>query len=112
VLLSGAAGYDREQYVAHRQADFAAKVAQWPSEPQHRFTRDRATYWRAIPGADLFYVPKEKISNLNVRHVTSPEDVPKATQERLVERKITGYAIVEQPPQATQESGEGTTISP
>jgi hypothetical protein len=112
VLLSGASRYDRVQYAAHQQVDFAAKVAKWPSEPEHRFTRDRATYWRAIPGADLFYIPREKISNVNVRHVTSPEDVPKAAQERLVERKITGYAIVEQPSQATSEPGESATAIP
>jgi hypothetical protein len=112
LLLSGATRYGREQYLAHRQVDFTAEVANWPNEPQHRFTRDRATYWRPIPGADLFYIPREKISNINVRHVTSPEDVPKAAQERLVERKITGYAITEQPPQATQASGEsGAPIS-
>jgi hypothetical protein len=112
LLLSGATRYGREQYIAHRQVDFTAEVANWPDEPLHRFTRDRPTYWRPIPGADLFYIPREKISNINMRHVTSPEDVPKAAQERLVERKITGYAITEQPPQATQASGEaGAPIS-
>ena len=104
VLLSGAARYDKAQYSAHRQVDLEATVAQWPEQPTHTFTRDRATYWRSIPGADLFYIPREKISNINVRHVTP--NIPKATEERLLDRKITGYAIVEQPPQVTASTGE------
>jgi hypothetical protein len=104
VLLSGAFRYDKAQYGAHRQVDLEATVAKWPAEPTHRFTRDRATYWRLIPGADLFYIPRERISNINVRHVTP--DIPKATEERLLDRKITGYAIVEQSPPMTTGSGE------
>ena len=99
VLLSKAARYDRDQYTAHQKADFEATVAKWPEKPAHKFARDRETYWRFIPGADLFYIPRERIANVNVRHVTPPADVPKATEERLVDRKITGYAIAEQPPQ-------------
>jgi hypothetical protein len=106
VLLSKAARYDREQYTAHQKADFEATVSQWPANPAHKFTRTRETYWRLIPGADLFYIPGERIANVNVRHVTPPEDVPKATEERLVDRNITGYAIVEKPPQMTSGSGE------
>jgi hypothetical protein len=104
VLLSGAARYDKAQYSAHRQVDLEATVAKWPEHPKHRFTRDRATYWRLIPGADLFYIPRERISNINVRHETT--DIPKATEERLLNRKITGYVISEQPPQMTTGSGE------
>ncbi len=99
VLLSKAARYDRDQYTAHKKADFEATVAKWPEKPAHKFARDSVTYWRFIPGADLFYIPRERIANVNVRHVTPSADIPKATEERLVERKITGYAIAEQPPQ-------------
>jgi hypothetical protein len=95
VLLSAAARYDKAQYSAHQQVDLEATVESWPHKPTHKFTRDRATYWRLIPGADLFYIPREKISNINVRHMTP--DIPKATEERLLSRKIKGYAIAEQP---------------
>lgn len=97
LLLSNAARYDRIQYEAHKPADFEAKVKNWPAEPAHKFTRDRARYWRLIPGADLFYIPRERIANVNVRHVTAPADVPKATEERLINRNIVGFAITEQP---------------
>jgi hypothetical protein len=96
VLLNGAARYDREQYSAHRQADLEAEIAKGPYEPERKITREKSTYWRLIPGADLFYIPRERIANINVRHVSS--DIPKATEERLADRKITGFVISEQPP--------------
>lgn len=104
LLLSKAARYDRVQYSAHQQVDLDAIVARWPEAPTHKFTRDRDTYWRFIPGADLFYVPRERIANINVRHITPSADVPKATEERLVNRKITGYVIAEQPAQSSSSS--------
>lgn len=107
VLLSNAARYDRDQYGAHRKADLEATIANWPVEPGHKFTRDRSTYWRIIPGAHIFYIPREGIANINVRHEVS--DVPKATEERLAQRKITGYVISEQqtatPPSQEKPSG-------
>lgn len=107
LLLSHAARYDRTQYAAHKQVDLDAAVANWPKKPAHSFTQERATYWRLIPGADLFYIPRERIANINVRHVISDSDIPKATQERLADRKILGYAITEQPTQ----SATSTTTS-
>jgi hypothetical protein len=122
VLLSHAARYDRTQYAAHKQADLEAAIANrkgllqhlgvfaskflFPAnEPRHTFTRDRSTYWRLIPGADLFYIPRERIANINVRHVISDSDIPKATQQRLADRKITGYAISEEPAQSAAGAG-------
>jgi hypothetical protein len=110
VLLKKAARYDRIQYSAHQQADFNAVVQKWPEIPSHKFTRESPTYWRSIPGADLFYIPRERIANLNVRHVTPREEIAKATQERLEDRKITGYAIAEQPQQLTAAVGKVTAV--
>jgi hypothetical protein len=99
VLLNGAARYDREQYSAHRKADLEAAIREWPLEPERKITRHRSTYWRRIPGADLFYIPRERIANINVRHVIS--DIPKATEERLADRNIKGFVISEPPPPAS-----------
>jgi hypothetical protein len=104
VLLSGAARYDREQYSAHRKADLEATIALWPKTPKHFFTASRKEYWRPIPGADLFYIPRERIANINVRHV--PDDASKAAEERLSRRNITGYAITKAPRQTTSATAE------
>jgi len=98
VLLTSAARYDREQYSAHRKADLEALIAKWPSTPEHKMTQERSTYWRLIPGANLFYVPRERIANINVRHVISDIAAAKATEERLADRNITGFVISEPPP--------------
>jgi hypothetical protein len=106
LLLSKASRYDRIQYTAHQQADFEATKSSWPNQPAHKFTRDRDTYWRLIPGANLFYIPKDRIANINVRHLTPPAEVPKATEARLLRRKITGYAILEQLSQPVSGTGD------
>jgi len=117
VLLSGASRFDRDQYAAHRKADFEAIVKLFPQNPDHLFTLNRPEYWKFIPGADLFYIPRERVSNINVRHVLPDPDVPKAAEDRLIRRKITGYIIetpttratdiVEtKPTESTGESGD------
>ena len=93
VLLSGAARFDRDQYAAHRKADFEAIVKLFPQKPDHLFTLNRPEYWKFIPGADVFYIPRERVSNINVRHVLPDPDVPKAAEDRLISRNITGYII-------------------
>lgn len=106
VLLSRAARYDRDQYSAHQKIDLDSIVARWPEDPARRLVRDTTSYWKRIPGADLFYIPRERISNINVRHVPSPAEIGKATEERLASRKITGFAITAQPGQVTAVVGE------
>jgi hypothetical protein len=93
ILLSRARRFDRDAYLAHRNADLEAAKASGASSIEHRFAKDKEEYWSTIPGADLFYVPKEKISNLNVRHVTPA--VEAAAKARLEDRGIKEVTIEE-----------------
>src|SRR5579864_270496 len=75
IVLNGAFRFDRDEYRDHKKADLDYAVKQQDNVVTTRFTKERTEYWRAIPGAIAFYIPKEKISNINVRHVTEPADV-------------------------------------
>jgi hypothetical protein len=94
ILLSHARRFDREGYLSHKQADLQMAMEKKSAGPAAGgFTKTASEYWEEIPGADLFYIPKERISNINVRHVRPPEQVPAAAQKRLADRKITDLVI-------------------
>lgn len=94
ILLGHAYRFNRDEYLDHKRADLQAASKNNSTEPPVKpFTKESESYWKEIPGADLFYIPKERISNINVRHVTV--DVPSAVGARLVDRKITDLVISE-----------------
>ena len=103
ILLSQALKFEGDELAEDRHADLEVRVSclSAPSNPstetaEHKkFTRQRSEYWRLIDGADLFYLPKERISNLNVRHVAP--SIPKAAAARLQERGLR-VGISEEPP--------------
>jgi hypothetical protein len=103
VLLEEPYRFDRDQYIDHKKADVDALIAAKPKEPAHYVTRARESYWRPILGGDdlskdnFFYIPKETISNLNVRH-QAPK-VPQATESRLVQKGIKEFTISDEPPE-------------
>jgi hypothetical protein len=94
ILLSQASRFDREDYLEHKKADLqAALEKKHPVTPELGFTGNPKNYWHQIPGADLFYIPKERIANINVRHVTPESEIPQAASIRLADRKITDLRI-------------------
>jgi hypothetical protein len=99
IVLNHTYRFEREEYTLHQTADFDAYVSSGASgEIVHKFTRDKKSYWKQIPTAGAFYIPKERISNINIRHViTEPNVAPQAATRRLVARGITGFEIQEAP---------------
>jgi hypothetical protein len=92
VLLSKAERFERDKYIEHKTTDFKALIESWPQPPKHTFAESKEKYWSRIPGAGLFYIPKDKISNLNVRH--APEGISQAVQARLKVRGINIKQVV------------------
>lgn len=98
ILVSHALRFAREEFEDHRRTDLQVAVAaasagaapiagETPvTGPPIQFMQDRSKYWRPIEGSDVFFIPRERISNINVRHV--PINVQQATAERFAERKI------------------------
>jgi hypothetical protein len=103
ILLSRARRFDRDAYMAHKNADLQAASQSGTVAIEKKFTKAKEDYWSTIPGADLFYVPRERISNLNVRHVTPA--VTEAARARLEDRGIKAMTIQEVP--AEKAIGEG-----
>jgi hypothetical protein len=101
IVLKGAFRFDRDDYRDHKKADLDNAVKQSSATP--KFTKERDEYWRPIPGAIAFYIPKEKISNINVRHVTQPADVFAAAEKRLAARNIRDY-VISTPTQTSSET--------
>lgn len=98
ILLSHALRFDRDEYIDHKRADILGTLNKSMfRKPPKPFTQESSMYWREIPGADLFYIPKSRIANINVRHVIPASDVPKAAGARLAERKIKDLVISEKP---------------
>jgi len=99
IVLNDAFRFDRDEYRDHKKADLDNAVKQPPVTV--KFTKEPAEYWREIPGAIAFYIPKDKISNINVRHITDPAEVPTATEKRLAARDMADYAILAPSPAAS-----------
>jgi hypothetical protein len=105
ILLSHARRFDREEYLNDKKADLQmAMEKKSAGQAIAPFTKATSEYWEEIPGADLFYIPKERISNINVRHVRPPEQIPEAAQKRLADRKITDLVIEQKPEQRVEQS--------
>jgi hypothetical protein len=79
ILLSSALRFAHEEYAEYRRLQMQA--GNEGAEPDGK---DR--FWRPVPGSDVFFIPRDRISNINVRHVT--KNVETATKERLADRKI------------------------
>jgi hypothetical protein len=86
ILLSQASRFEHEEFADHRRADLQTAASKTIFKTAPLFTQDRGQYWKAIIGSDVFFIPRERISNINVRHVT--KNVRQATTERFAERKI------------------------
>jgi len=106
ILLSKARRFEREAYAAHKNADLEAAAASKAATVGKKFTKAKEEYWSTIPGADLFYIPKEKISNLNVRHVTPA--VAAAVTARLEGSGIRGVTVQEVKPEQAKSEGAGS----
>lgn len=106
IILKDAFRFDRDDYRDHKKADLDNAVKQPPVTT--RFTKEPTEYWREIHGAIAFYIPKEKISNINVRHVTDPADVAVAAEMRLAARNMSDY-LISTPATTTQTVFESTT---
>jgi hypothetical protein len=109
LLLEDPYRFDRDEYVDHKKADLAAHIKAMPDEPLYVVARDREAYWRPISKQDflednLFYIPKDRISNLNVRHRTVEEKIPQAAESRLMQRDIDEFIVSEEPPERNDES--------
>lgn len=102
IILNDVLRFDRDLYRDHKKADLDNAVKQ--PQVTARFTKEPAEYWRPIKRAIAFYIPKEKISNINVR--LEPPDVPSATESRLTARNMPDYAI-STPPPATSPTVSG-----
>lgn len=100
IVLNRAYRFDRDDYREHKKADLDNAVKVPPITV--RFTRDRAEYWREIPGAIAFYIPKERISNINVRQITKPSDVIGIAEKRLAARNMPDYVISPPPSSGPQ----------
>jgi hypothetical protein len=87
ILLTGADRFDKEEYVAHRNADIQALIA---GNSGKAMMKAKSEYWKRIRGANLFYIPGSRISNLNARHEIPIPAAAKAAQDRLNEQGIKG----------------------
>ncbi len=100
VLLQRAYRFDRENYVEDRKAQHDPSK----QDREQKIVKDKESYWRKIPGADLFYIPKERISNFNVRHEKRPISpaTPAAIKAILAERGVRQVTISEKPPEKSK----------
>jgi hypothetical protein len=93
ILLSNASRFDREEYSEHRKLDLQNQIGGITTT----LTQPKSAYWKKIEGANLFFIPSQRISNLNSRHATSAPAASRAAQARLQERGISA-SIEEQSP--------------